>query len=94
MEEGCGGGFTCTHSDKYGYGCAPTDGTSDMVCCSAGQEWDEPSPCVQESKLLDTTVCASFTLPNLFKTILLYSVLILDHAKWSQGNSRSVLMEM
>ena len=41
-EEECGDGYTCVVSDKYGYGCAPIDDPSHMVCCSAGQEWEDP----------------------------------------------------
>ena len=51
-EEECGDGYTCVVSDKYGYGCAPIDDPSHMVCCSAGQEWEDPYPCVQGSQML------------------------------------------
>ena len=51
-EEECGDGYTCVVSDKYGYGCAPIDDPSHMVCCSAGQEWEDPYPCVQGSRML------------------------------------------
>ena len=86
MEEGCGGGFTCTHSDKYGYGCAPLDGTGDMVCCSAGQQWDDPPPCIQGWMSIFVLLFCHLI------TTFLNSVPILDHAKWSQGSSRSALM--
>lgn len=53
-QEGCGSGYDCTHSDKYGYGCASLFNESKMICCSAGQAgqnatslFSEPPACVQ-----------------------------------------------
>ena len=42
MEEECGDGFTCSHDDSHGYGCAPLHDTAHLVCCSDGQGCDEP----------------------------------------------------
>ena len=42
MDEECGDGFTCSHDDSHGYGCAPLHDTMHLVCCSQGQGCDEP----------------------------------------------------